>query len=749
MQKLLLIGLCTLLPVLVLSLRCGDGIQDFGTLEQCDDGRPPQMHNLGFEASLEGWDWNTWGNARVGTGDVPDLVQYSINNWAIPQGSWAAKVHWKLPSTGNLTLLQNMVLPSNHAGVTMTLTYRLWFDTQTSNCVHPNNMYISLASSTSGVITSSVVAYTMPCGQYVSDTGAQSFSTDLTNAPDNLQLTFNWGETDLNSINDAYLIMDNIAFSGFPEDGCDYQCKVESGWTCSGFPSTCSPICGDGVVKTPEACDDGNQINNDGCDFGVTCAVSHGWVCNTTQSPSPCHEVCGNGLISINEQCDDGNSANGDGCSSTCRVETNWTCGAEPSICRDHFCGNGNQDGTEECDDGNKVDTDGCASWCSVVSGWSCHGFPSVCEEVCGNNITTLHEQCDDGNLNPNDGCDDCVKTQGYTCSGSPSVCVAVCGDGITIATEQCDDGNSASGDGCYNCAAESGWTCPANQPCKPICGDGVIKGAETCDDKNTNAGDGCSSTCQTEDGFSCAGAPSICSVSNIQNTPPAAAKKNKHVGLIVGLVVGLGVALIVAIIIIAVLIAKNRKKNKDTDEIGSNKHDNADRDRNHDKDTLPKSRGVEDSFTPVVIAAPVTQPPASDSSSSSSSSSSESDSEPDHSEKPDKIAALAPPVTSSDNKSSSESSSESEKEKNVAVVNKNQSDSESGSDSSSSVSSRSSKSSSASSKSSASSRSSASSKSSRSASSRSSKSSKASASYKSSSASESSSSSGSSSESD
>lgn len=43
------------------------------------------------------------------------------------------------------------------------------------------------------------------------------------------------------------------------------------------------------------------------------------------------------------------------------------------------------------------------------------------------------------------------------------------------------------------------------------VCGDGAISGSETCDDRNTLSGDGCSSTCQIEQGWRCAGQPSVC----------------------------------------------------------------------------------------------------------------------------------------------------------------------------------------------------------------------------------------------
>jgi cysteine-rich repeat protein len=44
--------------------------------------------------------------------------------------------------------------------------------------------------------------------------------------------------------------------------------------------------------------------------------------------------LCGNGTIeSPYEACDDNNTNNGDGCSSTCQIESGWTCTGQPSVC--------------------------------------------------------------------------------------------------------------------------------------------------------------------------------------------------------------------------------------------------------------------------------------------------------------------------------------------------------------------------------------------------------------------------------
>lgn len=66
--------------------------------------------------------------------------------------------------------------------------------------------------------------------------------------------------------------------------------------------------CGDGVVDTGEACDDGNLLACDGC--SADCTVE----------PGP---ICGDGTLmrSCGEQCDDGNATGGDGCAADCIAE--------------------------------------------------------------------------------------------------------------------------------------------------------------------------------------------------------------------------------------------------------------------------------------------------------------------------------------------------------------------------------------------------------------------------------------------
>ncbi len=98
-------------------------------------------------------------------------------------------------------------------------------------------------------------------------------------------------------------------------------------------------------------------------------------------------------------------------------------------------CGNGQIDPGEKCDDGNANSGDGCSSSCQVETGYSCTGTPSVCNSICGDGIVTGSEQCDDGNTTGGDGCDgSCNLEAGYTWNGTAAV--TTCGDGICNGTE-------------------------------------------------------------------------------------------------------------------------------------------------------------------------------------------------------------------------------------------------------------------------------------------------------------------------
>jgi cysteine-rich repeat protein len=130
----------------------------------------------------------------------------------------------------------------------------------------------------------------------------------------------------------------------------------------------CEAVCGDGLVVSGEACDDGNTTSDDGCT--PTCTVQLGWSC-TRGEPSVCQPTCGDGLVNGAEECDDRNRTAGDGCSTTCVVEPGWTCDqGAPTSCTPHG---------EDTPPGDKDPTCACRSdhggfpllgWLALLGGW-------------------------------------------------------------------------------------------------------------------------------------------------------------------------------------------------------------------------------------------------------------------------------------------------------------------------------------------------------------------------------------------
>ena len=66
--------------------------------------------------------------------------------------------------------------------------------------------------------------------------------------------------------------------------------------------------CGNGSIEAGEACDDGNQINTDGCTLACTMATCGDGTMRTDLMPAD----------EVYEACDDGNDNDEDGCTTTC-----------------------------------------------------------------------------------------------------------------------------------------------------------------------------------------------------------------------------------------------------------------------------------------------------------------------------------------------------------------------------------------------------------------------------------------------
>ncbi|CAD8071487.1 unnamed protein product [Paramecium sonneborni] len=342
----------------------------------------------------------------------------------------------------------------------------------------------------------------------------------------------------------------------------------------------CLSICGDGLIVGNEQCDDSNLIDEDGCfechyscqqqcvncQYGscILCDQEKGW---HTTPQGDCQPFCGDQIIAGVEQCDDGNEINFDGCyeceficqepCTKCINGQCYECNTPGWRLENYFCweicGDALKVGIEECDDGNDIPYDGCFQCktqceeaCTVcldgqceqcTFGWQLND-KHRCGTICGDKyVIPKFEDCDDGNLLPFDGCYECsyqcvqfctdcrkdvcyeCNTPGWTYDQKTQSCVPICGDGIVNGYEECDDGNLIENDGCSNtCEYQCHLAClncdngkclecdrylgyfKSNKQCASACGDGLWEqNTEYCDDGNLINQDGCDKNCRVE----------------------------------------------------------------------------------------------------------------------------------------------------------------------------------------------------------------------------------------------------------
>jgi len=253
-------------------------------------------------------------------------------------------------------------------------------------------------------------------------------------------------------------------------------------------PTVTPPVCGDNVKNGTDECD--------GTDFGTATCQSLGFDGGTlscsgscTIATTGCFYNCGNGSIDTGEDCD-GSNLNGTACTDlgfdSGTLSCSSSCTFVTSQCVTETCGNGSIDTGEDCDgsnlNGKTCQSLGFDSGTLSCSSTSCTFNTTQCvTETCGNGTLDMGEQCDGSNLN------------GKTCQSQ----------GFDSGTLSCNTGSCT-----FNTSA-----CTLN-----TCGNGSINNGEQCDDGDTNAGDGCGGNCQIEEGYTCEGEPSVCTLSNTCN---------------------------------------------------------------------------------------------------------------------------------------------------------------------------------------------------------------------------------------
>ncbi len=267
-----------------------------------------------------------------------------------------------------------------------------------------------------------------------------------------------------------------------PGDGCSATCQLETGWTCTGAPSACTPICGDGLTVGPEPCDDGDLDDTDGCT--AQCVI--GAPCNATALPGAdrfaVDPATGHCYASFDGEQTTFAAAQG-ACVASGGYLATIASAAEQAfaIAAQHPAQNPWIGAAEDADD-----TDAVFDWVTdepfAFSSFA-PGQPDD-DAGLGGLGDCLHLFDAAGRWNDT-SCDLDTFVVGRICEVEPEPC----GDSVLQpAGEECDDGNAASGDGCAaTCQLEAG------------CGDGDLDAGEECDDDNTASGDGCSAACQRE----------------------------------------------------------------------------------------------------------------------------------------------------------------------------------------------------------------------------------------------------------
>ncbi|HZL19766.1 MAG TPA: C25 family cysteine peptidase, partial [Polyangia bacterium] len=172
-------------------------------------------------------------------------------------------------------------------------------------------------------------------GSATNSGASSSITTGASGNYQNIGREGNWVQTAYGNADEQYLAatFDEFRISKTLRSGdwivTDYN-TMKSPSSTYALGSEVPTTCGDGTKIAGEACDDGNSVSGDGC--SSSCTIESGFTCVGT-TPSVCSTTCGDGIVAGSEGCDDHNTVNGDGCSSTCTVESAYHCSGSPSVC--------------------------------------------------------------------------------------------------------------------------------------------------------------------------------------------------------------------------------------------------------------------------------------------------------------------------------------------------------------------------------------------------------------------------------
>ncbi|CAI2384272.1 unnamed protein product [Moneuplotes crassus] len=187
-----------------------------------------------------------------------------------------------------------------------------------------------------------------------------SWEEDLSTA----EIKLHWNETgSMAAVQSQYFILPDEVVNGNITIACQSGYAVQAS-----DPSSCTDVCGDGILTSGETCDDRNIVSGDGCssdcqtiENNYICVYNSGLPghecssCGTSGYPNTakdacilcssgyqhassnlntCTQICGDGIQVSGETCDDGNSLSGDGCSKECQIEEHYKCTGQPSVCK-------------------------------------------------------------------------------------------------------------------------------------------------------------------------------------------------------------------------------------------------------------------------------------------------------------------------------------------------------------------------------------------------------------------------------